>query len=67
MKSEDVLVISPKRSKGEDGYKTFSIRVREELVKNIDNISDKSGRSRNEIIALLLQYGVEHCKIEEKK
>lgn len=26
------LIIKPKRAKGEDGYKVFSIRIREEIV-----------------------------------
>ena len=26
------LIIKPKKAKGEDGYKVFSIRIREELV-----------------------------------
>ena len=29
--NEDKLILRPKRVKGEDGYKTFSIRVREDL------------------------------------
>ena len=33
------LVIKPKRPKGEDGYKVFSVRVREDIV-------EKSTRSQ---------------------
>lgn len=28
----DELIIKPKRPKGEEGYKVFSIRVKEEIV-----------------------------------
>ncbi len=62
---DEKLIVTPKRPKGEDGYRTFSIRIREELVKRIDDISTRSGRSRNELIGLFLDYAADHCKIEE--
>lgn len=64
--SSENLIIKPKRPKGEDGYKVFSIRVKEELVGKIDRISEQTGRSRNELIGLFLDYAVERCKVEEK-
>ncbi len=63
--SDDRLIIRPKKYKGHDGYKTFSIRIKEELVENIDSISTKTGHSRNELIGIFLDYAVNHCKIEE--
>ena len=65
MADDDKLVIKPKKFKGQDGYKTFSIRVKEELVEDIDLISVKTGRSRNELIGIFLEYATKHCKIEE--
>ena len=65
MSDNDTLIIKPKKYKGNDGYKTFSIRIKEELVKNMDSISDKTGHSRNELIGIFLEYAVNHCKIEE--
>lgn len=53
MKSEDKLIIKTKKYRGNDGYKTFSIRVREEIVDNIDTISQRTGHSRNELIGIL--------------
>lgn len=53
-----------KRKRGEDGYRVFSIRVKESTVKRIDEIVTDSGRSRNEIIGMLLEYAVEKCSIE---
>lgn len=64
MASND-LIVKAKRAKGDDGYKTFSIRIREETVFAIDKISSKTGRSRNELIGTFLEYAVSHCKIEE--
>lgn len=65
MADDDKLIIKPKKFKGQDGYKTFSIRVKEELVEDIDLISVKTGRSRNELIGIFLEYATKHCKIEE--
>lgn len=61
----DELVIRPKGLKGEDGYRTFSIRVREETVAKIDAIAARTGRSRNELIGLFLTYAVDRCKVED--
>ncbi len=63
MSDDDRLIIRTKKYKGNDGYKTFSIRVKEELVENIDSISARTGRSRNELIGIFLDYAVNHCKI----
>ena len=64
--NNEKLIIKPKRPKGEDGYKVFSIRIKEELVNKIDAISSQTGRSRNELIGLFLDYATDHCKVEEK-
>ena len=62
---DDNLIVTPKRPKGEDGYKIFSIRVKEETVIKIDAISAQTGRSRNELIGTFLDYALERCIIEE--
>ncbi len=63
---DDKLVIRPKRAKGDDGYKTFSVRVREDVVQRIDEISAQTGRSRNELIGTFLEYAVDRCTVESK-
>ena len=40
-----VLGEKAKRKKGEDGYRTFSIRVREETVEKLDSIAKETGRT----------------------
>lgn len=59
------LIIKPKKPKGEDGYKVFSVRVKEDVVSQIEDMSFETGRSRNEIISLLLEYAIRHCTIEK--
>lgn len=66
MKNEK-LVIKSKRPKGNDGYKTFSIRIKEDIVNDIDKISLKTGRSRNELVGLLLQYAIANCELDTNK
>lgn len=56
------LIIRPK---GEDGYKTFSVRIKEETVSKIESIVVKTGYSRNELIGIFLDYAVDNCKIEK--
>lgn len=63
--SNDNLIIKPKRPKGDDGYRVFSVRVKEEVVIEIENISTQTGHSRNELIGLFLEYAIEHCIIEK--
>lgn len=61
----DSLIVKTKRPKGEDGYKVFSIRIKEETVNKIDAISARTGRSRNELIGKFLDYAADRCKVED--
>lgn len=51
--------------RGEDGNKVISIRIREELLGQLDALAVQSNRSRNEVINLLLRDAVERAEIEE--
>ena len=53
--------------KGEDGYKTFSVRVKNEIVQQLEKISNESGYSRNELIGILLKFGIEHIGVIENE
>lgn len=57
------LKISKKSLKGEDGYKVFSIRIKDETVDKLEKIVAQSNRSRNEIINLLLDFAIENTEI----
>lgn len=59
------LILRPKKIRGEDGYKTFSIRVKEATVAQIDQIAARTGYSRNELISRFLAYAIDHCAIQE--
>ena len=61
---KDKLVISKKHLKGEDGYKVFSIRVPDETVDRLDKLSQATNRSRNELINILLEYGLDNSEVK---
>ena len=58
------LVINKKSFKGEDGYKTFSIRIKDETVTKLDELSKKTNRSRNELINILIDYAIDNCEVK---
>lgn len=61
----DKLTIT--KLKGDDGYKIFSIRVREETIQKLNQISADTNRSRNEVINMMLEYGIENYEVKEPK
>lgn len=50
--------------KGEDGYKVISVRLKEGILKKIDDLSLESNRSRNELINIILENSVNDVEIE---
>ena len=59
------LIINKKNLKGEDGFKTFSIRIREETEERLDKLSSETNRSRNELIGILLDFAIENCEVSK--
>ena len=51
------------KKRGEDGNKVISVRIKEDTLNKLDKISRESNYSRNELINLILQYGVENIEI----
>lgn len=64
---EEKLIIQKKaKLKGDDGYKVFSVRIKDETVTELERISLESNRSRNEIINILLDFAITRCEIVDK-
>lgn len=63
MKSEELVI----RPRGEDGYRTFSIRISQETVDRLDKVSRQTNRSRNELIGVFLEYALDHLVVQEKE
>ena len=51
----------PKKSahKGEDGHKVVSVRMKDETIAKLDELSIQTNRSRNELINMLLEAALE--------
>ena len=61
---KEKLVINKKGLKGEDGYKTFSIRLKDETVNKLNKLADETNRSRNELINILLDYAINNSEVK---
>ncbi len=61
---EDKLIINKKNLKGEDGHKTFSVRLKEDTVLRLNKLSEETNRSRNELINILLDYALDNSKVK---
>ncbi|MBQ5991312.1 MAG: ribbon-helix-helix protein, CopG family [Clostridia bacterium] len=65
--SEELIKITRKtRKKGDDGYKIISVRMKDELIASLDELSSETNRSRNDLINQLLTSAVKIVKIEEQ-
>ena len=60
--NQESLVI---KRKYDDGNRVISVRIREDVLAELDRLADASNRSRNEIINLILEHGVKNIEIEE--
>lgn len=58
------LIITKKNLKGEDGFKTFSIRIQDSTVSKLDILAQETNRSRNDIINILLEFAIDNCEIQ---
>ncbi|MBQ9861531.1 MAG: ribbon-helix-helix protein, CopG family [Clostridia bacterium] len=61
---KEKLIINKKALKGEDGYKVFSIRIKDETVSNLDKLAEQTNRSRNELINILLDYAIKNSEVK---
>ena len=59
------LRITPKKYAGETTI--VSMRMSKELLKDIDNIAKVTGRNRNEIMAMSLEFALNHIEIVMKE
>lgn len=60
-----ILRISPKRYSGETTI--VSMRLAKDLLKDIDAVANVTGRTRNEIMTMSLEFALEHMEIAMKE
>ena len=56
-------LIITKKKRGEDGHKILTIRVKEDIIERLDIMADQTGRSRNELIGLLLDFAIKNSEV----
>jgi metal-responsive CopG/Arc/MetJ family transcriptional regulator len=59
------FVISPKRYKEES--QVFSVRMPKDMLRDIDAVAQKTGRTRNEIFLKCIEFTLTHLEITEKE
>ena len=52
--AEEIKITKKSPRRGDDGYKVVSVRMKEEMIQQLDLLSAETNRSRNELINLLL-------------
>ena len=62
--SPDRLVIPPKRYRKETAV--VSARLPLDMIADLDRVASDTGRNRNEIIAICLEYAMEHLDRKEE-
>lgn len=51
------------KRRGEDGNKVITVRIKEDTLAALDKLASESNYSRNELINIILKYGVENIEI----
>ena len=60
--SEKRLVITSKKYRGDSSV--ISARLPNDLIRSLDVIAERTGRTRNEIIQMCLEHSVENIEIK---
>ena len=63
--NKPILRISPKKYAGETTI--VSMRMAKDLLKDIDAVANVTGRTRNEILTMSLEFALEHMEIAMKE
>lgn len=61
----EIKITKKAARRGDDGYKVVSVRMKEEMLECLDELSSQTNRSRNELINLLLDAAMKIVKVEE--
>lgn len=63
---QEKLIIT-KKLRGDDGYRVFSVRLKVELLDRVDELSKATGRTRNELIGILLDFAIKHSEVSTEQ
>ncbi len=62
--AEKKLVIKPLRYGGETAV--ISLRLAKEMLSVIDRVASETGRTRNEILVMSIEYALDNMEINDK-
>ena len=60
MKNEALVI----KKRGEDGSRVITVRIKEDTLAALDQLAAETNYSRNELINIILKYGVDNIQIE---
>ena len=60
--NDNKLIISTRKYQGDSSV--ISVRLPADMVKELDSIAKKTGRNRNEIISISLEYAIENMVMD---
>ncbi|MBQ8748084.1 MAG: ribbon-helix-helix protein, CopG family [Clostridia bacterium] len=63
--AEEIKITKKSPRRGDDGYKIVSVRMKDEMIEKLDDLSVRTNRSRNELINMLLEAAIDIVKVEE--
>ncbi len=63
--AEEIRIKKKLPNRGDDGHKIVSVRMKDELLAKLEELSAKTNRSRNELINILLASALDIVKIED--
>lgn len=63
--NEPVFQVTPKKYGG--GSSVVSMRLPTKMLRRIDAVAADTGRTRNELLLMSLEFALDHLEIEEKK
>ena len=66
MAKEILITKKDSAKKKDEGFKVVSVRMRDQMVEELDHVADQANRSRNEVINILLEKALELVRIEEE-
>lgn len=59
MNKESLII----KKKADDGHRVISVRISNELLAQLDKLANETNHSRNELINLMLDYGIKNIEI----
>ena len=62
---EPILKITPKKYTGESAV--ISMRLPKDMLKDLDAAAEASGRTRNELLTLCMEFSLNHMEIIANK